>query len=258
MVDFCLKTGGVKALGQHGAAGQLVNHAGVGLQVARGPARRAQHAQQALVHLWALVEQRQIALAAQQRLHPVDQAPASQFGGAALTQPLGAALHQFEQAGARFVAQRQHARVGAPVGQALLEGAVQHVQGGVQVQRYRTGFALDVAAIARRRRAAQQRVKLVRHQLAVCVKLGQKRAGVCATQGLGDPGQVAVGRGQHMGLLVVQVLDAVLGLAQKNIGLGQSAGGGLGHEAGLGQARQGADGGAGAQLRKLAAAHHLQ
>ena len=61
-----------------------------------------------------------------------------------------------------------------------------------------------------------------------------------------------------MGLLVVEVLDAVFHLAQKHIGRAQGCGGGLRHEPGLGQARQGADRGAGAQLRKLAAAHHLQ
>ena len=61
-----------------------------------------------------------------------------------------------------------------------------------------------------------------------------------------------------MGLLVVQVLDAVLHLAQKNIGLGQLERRVGRQQPRRGQALQGAECGAGAQLRKLPAPHHLQ
>jgi hypothetical protein len=47
----------IKALLQHLAIGQLVDHARVLQQVARRPARRAQQSQQALVHRRALEQQ---------------------------------------------------------------------------------------------------------------------------------------------------------------------------------------------------------
>ena len=74
----------------------------------------------------------------------------------------------------------------------------------------------------------------------------------------GDPGQVGVHRGQYMGLLVVQVLDAVLDPAQKGVGPCQGVGSGLGHQPGVGQALQRIQCRADAQLGELAAAHHLQ
>ena len=61
-----------------------------------------------------------------------------------------------------------------------------------------------------------------------------------------------------MGLLVVQVLDAVLHLAQKHIRLRQLQRRIGRQQPGRGQAFEGAERGAGAQLRKLPAAHHLQ
>ena len=60
------------------------------------------------------------------------------------------------------------------------------------------------------------------------------------------------------GLLVVQVLNAVLHLAQEDVGAGHGVGRFLRHQPGLGQALQGLQRGAAAQLRELAAAHHLQ
>ena len=61
-----------------------------------------------------------------------------------------------------------------------------------------------------------------------------------------------------MGLLIVQVLDAVLHLAQKHIRLRQLQRRIGRQQPGRGQAFEGAERGAGAQLRKLPAAHHLQ
>ena len=92
--QFLLELGRDKALGQHGVAGQLVDYAGVLQQVASGPSRRAQQAQQPLVHGRALQQQREVALAAQQRLHPVGDAHRRIFTDTAFTQPLPGALHQ--------------------------------------------------------------------------------------------------------------------------------------------------------------------
>ena len=61
-----------------------------------------------------------------------------------------------------------------------------------------------------------------------------------------------------MGLLVIQVLNAVLHMAQKLVGPRQRVGGVLRHQAGAGHALQRAHRGSHSQLGKLAAAHHLQ
>ena len=61
-----------------------------------------------------------------------------------------------------------------------------------------------------------------------------------------------------MGLLVVQVLDAVLDPAQELVGAGQRVGGRLRHQARRGDALQRLQRRARAQLGELAAAHHLQ
>ena len=103
---------------QHGVAGQLVNHTRVLEQVARRPLRRAQQAQQPLMHLRALQQQRQITFAAQERLDPVHDPQGGLFSHAAFRQPLGGALHQLAKARARFVAQGQHLGVRAPLLQA--------------------------------------------------------------------------------------------------------------------------------------------
>ena len=210
------------------------------------------------MHRGALQQHGQVAFAAQQRLDPVDQAQGSFFADLALQQPAGGALHQPGQAGARVFAQGLHARVRAPLrdarakafgpaGRQLLD----------QLAKLLHAVAVFVAALADGG-AAQQLVKLTGHQLAVCIQLDQKGPAVGKAQGLSDPGQVIVARGQHMGLLVVQVLDAVLDVAQKFISARQRIGGVLRHQAGAGHALQGAHGGAHAQLGKLTAAHHLQ
>jgi hypothetical protein len=86
----------------------------------------------------------------------------------------------------------------------------------------------------------------------------QERAAVGIAHGLGDPAQVVVGHRQHVGLLVVQVLDAVLDAAQELVGRGQRIGGFLRHEVGARQALQRVQRGPRAQFGELAAAHHLQ
>ncbi len=77
-----------------------------------------------------------------------------------------------------------------------------------------------------------------------------------AAQAARDPVQVAIGAGQQMGLLVVQVLDAVLDAAQEGVAIGQPLGGGGLHHAGGTELAQRAQRGTRAQLGVLAAAHH--
>ena len=260
--QFRLEGRRIKALAEHGVAGKLVNHPRMGLQIARRPARSAQDPQQALLHQRPFVQQGQIAFAAQQRLHPIHEAHTGQLSGPALRNPLRGALHQPQQSRARFVPQRQHTRVGAPMAKPLSELALKQRQRCFKVQGRACPcvagvcgtFALRTSA----RCAAQERVKLMRHQLAVGVELGQKRTRTWKRHGLCQPSQIRIVRGQHMGLLVVQVLNAVFHLAQKYIGRTQGLRGGGGHQSRFGQARQGAQRRAGAQLRKLPAAHHLE
>ena len=61
-----------------------------------------------------------------------------------------------------------------------------------------------------------------------------------------------------MGLLIVQILNAVLQPAQENVGPSQRVGGLARHQAGMGQSGQRVTGGPGPELRKLPAAHNLQ
>ena len=105
---------------------------------------------------------------------------------------------------------------------------------------------------------AEQGVELLRHQFAVLVELVQKAAGIGIAQGAGNPQQIIVACGQHVGLLVVQVLDAVFHLAQEDVGAAQRIGNLGAHQIGLHQALQGFQRGSAAQLGELAAAHHLQ
>jgi hypothetical protein len=92
------------------------------------------------------------------------------------------------------------------------------------------------------------------------VAVGRQHLGAFAleAQRFGDPGEVFVLRGQQVRLLVIEVLDAVLDAAQEDVGLGQPVGGGRGQQAACGQAGQGAQRGAGADLGELATADHLQ
>ena len=104
----------------------------------------------------------------------------------------------------------------------------------------------------------QQALKFARDHGTVVGQLGLQRGHIGQPQAVRQPQQVGSVGGQHMGLLVVQVLDAVFHPAQKHIGLGQRLGGGLGHQLGAGQALQGIQRGPGAQLGELPATHNLQ
>jgi hypothetical protein len=68
----------------------------------------------------------------------------------------------------------------------------------------------------------------------VAVELVQEGAQVGVTHGARHPRQVVVAGGQQVGLLVVQVLDAVLHPAQEDVGARQRLGGLGGHQAGAG------------------------
>ena len=98
----------------------------------------------------------------------------------------------------------------------------------------------------------------MRHHFTVGIQVHQKCTRVGVSQCLCDPGQIVVAGRQHMGLLVVQVLDAVLHLSQKHISSAQGICCGLRHEPRFGDALQSIQRGAGAQFRELPATHHLQ
>ena len=107
-------------------------------------------------------------------------------------------------------------------------------------------------------RTAQQGVKFLRYQFAVAVEFAQEGAAVSKVQGFGNPAQIGIIGGQDMGLLVIQVLDTVLHLAQEVVRLCQGIGCRLWHQSGRGQPLQGADSGARAQFGVLPTPHHLQ
>ena len=136
-------------------------------------------------------------------------------------------MQQAHQAAPRIVAQRLHARVVGPLCQALAHRATEVHQHRVQFGMLACGFAVLAVANFAFAVAAEQDVELLGHHFAVRVQLTQESTGRGMAQGLGDPGQVVVTRGQHMGLLVIEVLDAVLHLAQKHIGGAQGISRGL-------------------------------
>ena len=105
---------------------------------------------------------------------------------------------------------------------------------------------------------AQQAVEFTGHQFAVRIKLTQKTRRTPKAHRVRYPVQVIVARRQHMRLLVVQVLDAVLDTAQKIVSARQRVSRVLRHQVGFGQALQRVYRAARAQLGELPAAHHLQ
>ena len=255
-LQFGLKFGSIETADEQVAPSQLVDHTGMLQQITCRPFGCAQQAQQPFMHRRALQHQCQITLATQQGFDPVDHAQHGLFAHAAVLQPLGGALQQAHQAAACIVAQSLHTRVGWPLRQALADAARENP--GHVVQFGRLALAIFAVAAFAFTVTAKQGVELLCHHFSVCVQIGQKCTAAGITQGPGNPGQVVVAGGQHMGLLVVEVLDAVLNLAQKHIGRSQSIGCGLGHEPCLGHALQRVQRGARAQLRKLPTAHHLQ
>ena len=154
--------------------------------------------------------------------------------------------------------------MGAPGPHPLGQLGWQLVEQLVAVDRQRCCAALLAAmAPAGRRRLAvvQQRIELGGHQFADLAQPVEQLAGRCSAMQVhrsGNPGQIGIDGGQQMGLLVVEVLDTVLDLAQEDIGLGELGGGLRLHQAVPGQTLQAGERGAGAYLGKLPAAHHQQ
>ena len=208
------------------------------------------------MHRRPLQHERQVTFPAKQGLDPVDHAQHRLFADAPLFQPMGRALQQAHQASTGIIAQRLDPRVARPFGQAFADTACKDSSNAIQIGRFPlpvftvAAFAFPVAA--------QQGVELLCHHFPVRIQVCQKCTRMGITQGLCDPLEVVVPGGQHMGLLVVQVLDTVFHLTQKNIGRAQRMGCDLGHEPRFGDTLQGVQGGAGAQLGELPATNHLQ
>ena len=286
VVQLGAVVGRAEALGQQAGVRQLVDHAGVAHQILHRPARQAQQTQQAAHHLGPLDQQGQVALAPQQRLQPVDEAQRGGLAAAAIGHAAGGALDQPAQAQLAVFAQRQHAGVLTPLPHPLAQRGGQAVQQGIAVHRQRQPAALAgiARAVAGRWRLAvmQEGIKLGGHQLADFAQAVQQRTGLCVVgpgasphcsgcragggrrqaahqaQRRGDPRQVSIVGGQQMGLLVIQVLDAVLDLAQNHVGVGQLGRGVRLHQAAGGHPLQAFEGGPGADLRELPTPHHQQ
>ena len=117
LLQFIRKSTPVKALMQHGIAGELVNHTRMAQQIACWPLRRPQQAQQSLMHGGTLEQQGQVVFAPQQGFYPVDDAQGRSFCDRAFAEPLGSPLNQQCQACAGFIPKRQYFRMLPPQGQ---------------------------------------------------------------------------------------------------------------------------------------------
>ena len=208
LLEIQFEISGAEALTQHVRAGQLVNHTRVQQQVARRPAGRAQQAQQPLMDIGPLQQQRQVAFAAQQRLNPVGQTQRRGFSDYPLMHPLRCAGQQPHQPGTGLLTQCQHPRMSPPKAQPRLQGGGQLRQQLLKVTGLRQRFGAAVFALGLG--ATEQFVKFLRYQFPVRMKLLQQQGNVGKSQGLRNPVQVWVLYRQDMGLLVVKVLDAVL------------------------------------------------
>ena len=237
LVELALEIGRRETLFEQLGAGQFVNHTRVQHKVARRPARGAEQAQQPLMHIRALQQQCQVALAAQQRLNPVHQAQRRRLRDPGLPHPQRAACQQAQQARTRVLAQCQHPRVLAPAQQPGAQIDGQLFQQFIKIRRAGVGFGAVASVALFVGTVVQQRVELLRHQFAVAVELVQQLARGGVSHAVCNPLQIGVLRRQHMGLLIVQVLDAVLDTAQELIGQRQRLGRAFGHQAGLAQAR---------------------
>ena len=204
-----------------------------------------------------LQQQRQVAFAAQQRLDPVGHPQRGFLAHAPFLQPLAGARDQARQARTRVFPQGHDARVARPRGDALAQLRRQLLLHGFQIGRCPRGLR-PVAALALAAGAAEQGVEFLRDQLAMCVELMQEGAAVGKAHGARDPAEVMVASHQHVGLLVVQVLDAVLDPPQEFVGARQGIGRGLRHQPGGGHPLQCLQCRPRAQLGVMAAANHLQ
>ena len=107
---------------------------------------------------------------------------------------------------------------------------------------------------------AEQGIKFTGHpftHFTQAVKQSTTHAVAGQAQAARRPFQIAVLCGQQVGLLVVQVLDAVLNAAQEGVGVAQRSGSGLRHQTQMHQTLECRQGRPCAQFGVLATAHHL-
>ncbi len=107
-------------------------------------------------------------------------------------------------------------------------------------------------------RVGEHRLEVARHGGAVVVQLGQQAVEGAVAHGAGDDGAIGVIGRQHVGLRVVEVLQAVLDAAQKIVGGGQLAHRFGGKEAVVSQQLQHLQGRLDLQRRIAAAADQLE
>ena len=211
----------------------------------------------------ALQKQRDIGFAPQQRFKPVYQAHGGFDTDVALAVllPLGSALQQAKESCARIFAQSQHAWVVSPSEHAFAQRGRPIDRHVVQIQRRIGAPAIEIAIACfafSGIRWAKQLLEFHGDPFPVHVQRTQKGAGVCQSQGVCNPFEIGVVHGQDVGLLVVQVLDAVLYTAQEDIGVRQCLDGICCHQTGTPKTLQSVQCGSGAQFGKLAAANHLK
>ena len=234
-------------------------------QVAHGPACQAQQPEQPTLHLGALDQQGQVALAAQQRIQPIQKAQRRLFGAIAGFDTGFGPLHQTGQAQSALFLQGGHLRLPHPGLQALPKGRRHPLQKGFGVHWQQRLVAIDarlaLRAWTRVASLMQQRVEFAGHELAGQAQLLQQRAGIgIARQPHAgtDPGQVSISRRQEMRLLVVEVLNAMLNASKEHIGLRQALCGVGPHQAMGHQFGQALERGAAANLGKMSSANHQE
>ncbi len=274
--EFGAELGRLEAVVQQALVGQLVDHPRVAHQVARRPDRQPDHPQQPVLHLGPLGEQRKVRLAAKQRLDPVEEAQCRVHAAAALHDCRGRAFDQPAEPLPAFVAQRQHAGLLGPAGNAggnlarqplgegfAAEGRRRATATAASGSRGCTAIVVGCGSGAGGARLAfvQQGVELVGDEFADLAEALEQLA--CAGGGVGreavrDPAQIGVGSRQQMRLLVVQKLDAVLDPTQEQIRLGQPCGGFRRHQPTGGKATQRRQRRAAANLGELPATHDQQ
>src|SRR5439155_19764062 len=103
--------------------------------------------QQPRLHLGPLDEQREVALAPQQRLDPVDEAQRRIRRAAIARYRVGGARYQLGQAQLALVAQALDARLRAPLAHALAQALGQALDEGFAVHRQRRGAAAAAAGL---------------------------------------------------------------------------------------------------------------
>ena len=269
--------GGIEAAVQQALVGELVDHAGVQHQVAHRPARQAEQAQQPRLHLGALDQHREVALAPQQRLEPVDEAGRGFHRALAVAHRMRGARDQAREAQLAVVAQHRDLRFFAQRLHACDQLRRQPVEKALAVDRlWRPAAAAAAAgAVAGGRGAAvvQQRIELGRDELPRHAEQVEQVAGgggalaaarvaavgeVAEPEAARDPREVGVEGRQQVGLLVVEVLDAVLDATQEFVSLGQAVGARRLHQPAGGEFVERLQGGARANLGELPAARHQQ